>query len=191
MIKIVDSINSWAQAIIIAVVIGTIIEMVVPEGKNKKYIKTVIGMYLLFVIIYPIITKVTNKTINFKNLDISNYSSSKTHETSINTDKYIESTYENNLKQEISLLLKEKGYIARNIFFKTSSDYKQIVEISLDIQKEEISNQNINMVKEVEIDTTIDSESKKEEDISIEEINEIKSFLSEELNLDKDKIQVN
>ena len=57
--KIVNLINSWAQEIVIAVIVGTIIEMIVQNGKNKKYIKTVIGMYLLFVIMYPIINKVT------------------------------------------------------------------------------------------------------------------------------------
>ena len=31
--------NSWAQGIILAVIIVTILEMIVPEGKNKKYIK--------------------------------------------------------------------------------------------------------------------------------------------------------
>ena len=30
--------NSWAQGIILAVIIVTILEMIVPEGKNKKYI---------------------------------------------------------------------------------------------------------------------------------------------------------
>ena len=34
--------NSWAQGIILAVIIVTILEMIVPEGKNKKYIKIVI-----------------------------------------------------------------------------------------------------------------------------------------------------
>ena len=30
-------INSWAQGIILAVIIATIIEIILPEGKNKKY----------------------------------------------------------------------------------------------------------------------------------------------------------
>ena len=50
-------INSWAQGIILAVIIATIIEIILPEGKNKKYVKTVIGVYILFTIIYPLIKK--------------------------------------------------------------------------------------------------------------------------------------
>ena len=35
----VKFINSWAQGIILAVIIATIIEIILPEGNNKKYVK--------------------------------------------------------------------------------------------------------------------------------------------------------
>jgi len=47
--------SSWAEQIVIAVVISTIIEMILPKNKNKKYIQMVIGVYILFNIISPII----------------------------------------------------------------------------------------------------------------------------------------
>lgn len=34
--------SSWAQGIVVAVIIGTIIEMILPEGSSKKYIKVVV-----------------------------------------------------------------------------------------------------------------------------------------------------
>ena len=40
-------ISSWAQGIIVAVIIASIIEMILPEGSSKKYIKVVIGVYIL------------------------------------------------------------------------------------------------------------------------------------------------
>ena len=39
-----EFISSWVQGIIVAVVIATIIEMILPEGNSKKYIKIVIGV---------------------------------------------------------------------------------------------------------------------------------------------------
>ena len=48
-------ISSWAQGIIMAVIIGAIIEMILPEGNSKKYVKIVIGVYILFTIISPVI----------------------------------------------------------------------------------------------------------------------------------------
>lgn len=35
----ISAISKWSQSIIIAIVIGSIITMILPEGKNKKYIK--------------------------------------------------------------------------------------------------------------------------------------------------------
>ena len=42
--------NVEIVCIIIAVIIGTIIEMLLPKNKNSKYIKVVIGMFVLFTI---------------------------------------------------------------------------------------------------------------------------------------------
>ena len=46
--------SSWARGIVIAVVVSTIIEMILPNGSSKKYVKSVIGIYILFVIISPV-----------------------------------------------------------------------------------------------------------------------------------------
>ena len=41
----INVINRWMKQIIFAVVITIIIEMLVPEGKNKKYIKMITNIY--------------------------------------------------------------------------------------------------------------------------------------------------
>ena len=158
--------------------------MIVPEGKNKKYIKTVIGIYLLFVIIYPIITKVTGKSINFKNLDISKYSNS--YQTSLDTKKYINDTYENNLKQEIKVYLENDRYTVKNISLKLSNDYEEIYEINLEIEKQ---TNEVNNVKEVKIDTNT-TKRNNNDSLTYEEKEEIKENLSRKLNVDKSKIHI-
>ena len=45
----INWIGSWVQGIVIAVVISTIIEMILPDGNIKKYVRTVIGVYIVFV----------------------------------------------------------------------------------------------------------------------------------------------
>ena len=52
----INKISLWAEHVIIAVIIGTIIEMILPNGNSKKYIKTIICIYILYVIISPIIS---------------------------------------------------------------------------------------------------------------------------------------
>ena len=54
--------------------IATILEMILPEGKNKKYIKKIIGIYILFAVLSPIISKITGKEIDiqaiFQNMEL-------------------------------------------------------------------------------------------------------------------------
>ena len=37
----IESIKAWVENIIIVVIISIIIEMILPEGNNKKYVKVV------------------------------------------------------------------------------------------------------------------------------------------------------
>ena len=74
-------ISDWIQGIIIAVVIGTIIEMILPDGNCKKYVKVVIGVYILFSIISPVITKITGNEFRDSDIfDIDTYIETSTHE---------------------------------------------------------------------------------------------------------------
>ena len=69
----IDFLETWANQIIVAVIIGTIIEMLLPNGNNKKYIKMVIGTYVLFTIIQPIITKVAGNSLDISNFNYKKY----------------------------------------------------------------------------------------------------------------------
>ena len=67
-------VSGWIQGIIIAVIISTIIEMILPEGNSKKYIKVVIGVYILFSIVSPVISKVTGSSFNLTDIiDLEEY----------------------------------------------------------------------------------------------------------------------
>ena len=47
--------SNWAKNIGLAVVIVSILEMLLPNNKSKKYIKMVMGTYILFCTISPFI----------------------------------------------------------------------------------------------------------------------------------------
>ena len=65
----INFMSSWAEQIVLAVIIATIIEMILPKNKNKKYIQMVIGVYVLFNIISPIIKNKENFSIEKYNID--------------------------------------------------------------------------------------------------------------------------
>lgn len=104
----------WAQGIIIAVIIVTIIEMLLPNNSNAKYVKVVIGMFVLFTIISPVINKFKN---NNKELIIaddyiknSNNKSVETSNINLSNENTIKRMYEENLKVDIKSKVNQKGY---------------------------------------------------------------------------------
>ncbi len=58
--------RSWCEQIIISIFISMIVEMFVPAGNIKKYVKVVVGVYIMFVILNPIISNIGN--IDFENI---------------------------------------------------------------------------------------------------------------------------
>lgn len=58
--------RSWCEGITISIFVTIIIEMLVPTGNIKKYVRVIIGIYIVFVILNPIVS-------NIKNIDIEEF----------------------------------------------------------------------------------------------------------------------
>ena len=197
-------INSWAQGIILAVIIATIIEIIIPEGKNKKYVKTVIGLYILFTIIYPLITKISNNKLNFDSIiaktskEVSMYDSKVAN--SIETNTYIENTYKNNLKEKIKEKIEEKGYTVLdfNIYIETQNEeiYGQINSIVLKLQKankEQNTIKGVNKIEEINVNIKNNKTEnlKKEKELTDSEIKTIKEYLNNMYSIEEERIHIN
>ena len=179
--------NSWAQGIILAVIIVTILEMIVPEGKNKKYIKIVMGVYITFTMISPIITKVTGN--NFE-LDVSKYedlfnsnSMQGANEiTSINNQS-IENLYLNTIKTDIKTELDKEGYESKKINI--------TADINVENEEAKIYKIDIEKVNKVEIGNSTDESNIEESTLSSGEVNKLKEALAEKYEIEKEKIYIN
>ncbi len=208
----IEWISRWAEQIVVAVIIATVIEMILPNGNNKKYVKVVIGIYILFTIISPIITKISGKNLIDLEFDYQNYlENTDTYQAmsqnlSNNNDKNIEQIYIQNLRNDIKNKLLEKGYNAKtieiNINLEDTKEYGKINNIYLQVvkSKEEVKQGNItnviivNTIENITIGNGINNkiqESKDEEDLKDSEINEIKSYLSGVYEVNQKNIQVN
>lgn len=196
---LLEWIKQWAEGIIIAVIIATILEMLLPDNKNKKYITTVIGVYILFSIISPIISKFTGKNINLeeyinKSTEVStNYSINNV--ALLETNSNVEEIYTKTLKADIAEKMKSKGYNVDGIELKVETDtaknYGEIQGIYLQIspltEKNSISNiENVNVNVDISNNSTI-----KKSQFSEGELNSLKEFLMDTYGIDKNKIHIN
>lgn len=205
-------INSWVQGIILAVILATIIEIILPEGNNKKYVKTIIGIYIMFVIVEPLISKMLNKDVNIESIMQNTTSTMSKFETNhnitIETNAYIEKTYKQKLEEDIKDKSSEKGYNISflNLAIETgdSEDYGQINNIAMKIDKIDktiedkkgTTNNTIDNVKTVQISVSDNkimdgNDDVKNTNISENEIETFKEYLSNVYGISKDKIQIN
>lgn len=195
-------INSWAQGIILAVIIATIIEIILPEGKNKKYVKTVIGVYILFTIIYPLINKFTKTNINtlIENTTKQMSTYQENNSLKIDTDKYIESTYKKKIEEDIRKRANENNLniTLLNVYIETEDEnrYGMLNSLVMKVEKNETSKKNndVNQIKEINISKNVQNNEiieNKDKTVTEKEINEFKEYINATYYLEKEKIHIN
>ena len=170
----INWIKLWVEQIIIAVIISIIVEMILPEG-NKKYIKMVLGLYILFVMIGPVISKATNSDEildfdynRFFPKDV--YSTSNTEKFEDTNNKLIEQTYIEKIKSDIETKIEKMGYSVDNINIsiignKSSENYGQIsnLEIKISKLKEDKTSTNKIQIQNINVGNNVTSNINSEE----------------------------
>lgn len=110
--------SSWVKNLSLALIVVSILEMILPNNKTKKYIKTIMGLYILFSIISPFIKNSNN--LNLSEFNINSYAegiveaSSNEVVNQDSMDKRIKKIYVQELEKDITSKIKEKGYTVSN-----------------------------------------------------------------------------
>lgn len=173
----VTFVSNWAEGIIVAVIIASIIEMILPEGSSKKYIKVVIGIYIMFVIVAPIVNKFSSKSLDVSSIlnfddkeEYKQVSSSNLEEKNIMN---IKSMYEMNLKSDIKTKIQNKGYIVKNINLEISDDEKYTInKIDIEISGENEDENSTSKKDSKNVITIVDNIEKVKVDLSNKDNNE-------------------
>ena len=147
----ISFLSSWAEQVILAVIIATILELILPNSKNKKYVQMVIGVYVLFNIISPIIKN--KEKLVFSEIDLDKYITTSTKVEQSSMDARLEKIYldelENNIKSIISYQLskkygyREKDYLNPNNFNYIPEKRRQVNDL-LGKMKRQIKDNAVN-----------------------------------------------
>ena len=197
-------ISSWAQGIVVAVIIATIIEMIAPEGHSKKYIKVVIGIYVLFQIVSPVLEKVTNKSfaissiINWENDSNTMQSNQSVGQTLENVNQSsVQEIYVSSLQADIKTKIQEKGYIVKEIQIEVDNQTEgyPLKKIQLQLENNEKTKEEqtksedsksvtINEIMNIEImvhkDKSItDEQTQQTKKLTTQEEKDLKTYLSD------------
>ncbi|HJJ10366.1 MAG TPA: stage III sporulation protein AF [Clostridiaceae bacterium] len=194
--------RSWATGIVIAVIIATIIEMILQNSTSKKYIKIIIGIFIVYTVISPVIGSFKGEDLN-NYIKVENYIQSssnalQTNEVSDNAQSSIKKIYAQNLQNDLKIKLKEKGYISNNINISISNDDKYNIE-RIDIKVDEkVTNSNqdekqvktiVDNIKAIKIKVKKD-DSQNNAIITENDKNEIKEYIKQIYQIDLNNINV-
>ena len=198
--------TNWIEGIVIAVVISSIFEMLLPKGNIKKYVKIALGIYIVFNIISPFLNN-NFKLENIKEtvpgyLEDSKSFTEQKNDSNANLDKI----YANTFEKEIVKTIENEGFNVYkcNVKGTFDADKKNIginkIEIILysnkrenKTQKDEQENiikiEGVNEVEKVELNI---GKQKVLDDgkINLKDIDTLKKFLSKRYEIDKDIIEI-
>ncbi|MEE0865829.1 MAG: stage III sporulation protein AF [Clostridia bacterium] len=207
----IEFFSSWAKGIGVTVVIISIIEMLLPNNNSKKYIRMILGIYLIFNIVSPLIKN--RDVLNVNNINLCETTISTTAEevnqTSMN--KRIKKLYEQELEKDITKKLKEKGFEVKscNVATQVSTNENEEtkinkIKVSIDkintTNKIEEKNKESKIVTQIQkikkIDTNVgenkdEKEKQENKNITKSDIQNIKKFLIDEYGVNENCLEIN
>ncbi len=167
--------KSWCEGIIVAVILSILIESILPEGNHKKYVKVVIGIYVLFMILNPFLEKFGNGLEIPKEFDLPSVETSKID------PKNIQELYANGIEETLKSQIEEEFEVwVKHLEIVYDENYENIEKITLELEQKGIVS-----VEKVEIGNT------NEKQESHQNYTEVQDYIAENYDLDKTKILIN
>lgn len=195
----IDLISNWAGELVVSLIIVTLIEMLLPDNKIKKYVKTVIGVYIIFCILSPFINKEEFAMI-LKNTEKSLEKIRIESQVSASQDNNsIEQLYIQEFEKDVIKRVEYLGYEVKecnvNIEINASKENAGINSIYLEIANQKINdagNENVEIenVEKVEISINKQEEGNNKGENATEDTKNVKQFLSNYYEISENKIKI-
>ena len=192
--------RNWIEQIALAVIIASIFEMILPSGKSQKYIKMVLGIFIIFNIISPFVD--ANSLYNFDvNELIENYTENIETTSGISTQDKIEEAYIKELETDIINTVEKEGYNVSScdidaVIYSDDNNAGinsiNIVLLSKNNNKTEETSSDINSIENIEINVSVGGEENSQENnITQKDIKDLKKILSKHYEIDEKIININ
>lgn len=217
----IEFLSSWAKSLGLAIIVISILEMLLPNNKTKKYVRMVFGLYIIFNIVSPFIKNKDILDVSSYDMNeyVGNYTTNQTNEEQNSVDSQIEEIYIRELEKDITRKVEKLGYqvITCNVYATLSSKNEEnyIEQIVLTVEKnqqqendqqgngtgqtETIEDKLVEEIQKIKpVNTTIGRINKTEEEqdeskqnINNSDIQKIKKFLKEEYGVEERCLKIN
>ena len=147
----IDYISSWAGQIITSVIIVTILEMILPNGNSKKYIKTIIGVYILYVMISPVLRLVNKGDLKVDYSKYEKYFGKDNIMVSSNTYT-VEDRYNSELERQLKSDIQGMGYNVKKVSAELDLDKGVVEYVKVTVDKDKPKESGISVsINKVEV----------------------------------------
>ena len=190
----IEFLRNWVEQIAITIIIVSIFELILPDGKLKKYIKIILGVYVVFCIISPFVDNSLYSFDKLDEIDLSDYVENETlaENMTVNQesmDLRLQELYIQELENNIEAQVQEYGYNMSkcdiDADLSSSSENPGIHAIKLELQeKGKISN-----IESVEINISRNSNIEEAQN-NDQKTAELKKSLAEYYEIDEDIIKI-
>ncbi len=187
-----ELLNKFVITLVTTLIFMTAVELIAPDNSMKKYLKFVLGLILITVILNPILTIILNGEQELKDV-ISGYEeeynvNKKDNESTENIIKIKEDSFKDNFNKNCESMLKQE--------FK-DLEFKCNVDCVVDFNDNDFTINKLSIqikdkkVKKVEKIDKVDINSKKDKKDTVnKEYKDVVKFISKELNIDENKIDI-
>lgn len=204
----IEFLSKWIESIAIAVIIASIFEMILPNGNIKKYVKVILGIYIVFSIISPFSgSKVKGNFDLSKRVDelFENSDKKDNSKEESTSEQRLNKIYENTFEKELIKTIEKEGF---NVYkcevkgnFNADEENAGISKISVIVENKKIIKKNeednneikidsVNEVQKVEINIGNKITNETEEDVNAKDIDTLRKYLSKHYEIDKGIIDI-
>lgn len=186
-----DILRNFISTLVATLILITAIELIAPDNSMKKYLKFVLGLILMAVILNPIINfftkgeSILTEAIDKYEKEIISNSEKNNIKTDNKNNNLQEESFKKNFNKNCESLLSKKF---------TEYNFSSQIDCTMDFTKDDlnfkinklrigIKNKNIKKIEKIDL-----NKNTKEVDESVQK--EIKDYLSDELDVDRGKIEI-
>lgn len=156
-----ENLNNWCESLIISVILVLLIELLVENNKNKKYIQVITGIFIMFVTLNPFI-----ELLNNNDFDTDFFKFEKVSAKPYEENELFENVYINYTLERIKNVLDSYNLNVLDLDFKLDESKENLEKIEVIIKKD-IAKESEDFVSEEKVKNLIKEELDITEDVLI------------------------
>lgn len=189
-----EFIYDWLKDIVVFFIIITLIELIMPKGKLKRYMNFIIGLILIFMVISPFL-KLFSIDFKLEDSRIDQYQKQEIYDIDFTKEQTerIEDLYIEKIDSEINKLIeKQSEYKVKNSNINIDKDEENFGEVnSINIELTQKNNVNEDKkIKKINISKINDKKQENNIEEDQKQFKSLKKSISEELDISMDLITI-